>query len=127
TSSGSTISGEGVFRSTKKGTYKVKAVQSLSGGVRLTDSVNVIVGAVPGEVITVDPVAPAISKGAKRLFEAKGHLSDGSVTTPVVNWKASGGSIDTTGVYTAGSLTGTYPLAATLNDGSLTGGTAVTV
>ena len=124
---GSTISTQGVFRSTKKGNYKVRAVQSLASGAKLIDSVTVVVGAVAGEVITVDPVAPTLSKGASRLFEAKGHLPDGTVTTPVVNWRASGGAIDTSGVYTAGTSTGTYPLAATLNDGSLTGGTAVTV
>src|ERR1041385_4533745 len=127
TSAGSTISGDGWFRSTKKGSYKIRGVQSLAGGVRLTDSVTVVVGPVPGEVITVDPIAPTLSKGAPRRFEAKGHLPDGTVTAPLVNWRASGGAIDTAGVYTAGSSTGTYPLAATLNDGSLTGGTAVTV
>src|ERR1051325_8482530 len=127
TSAGATISTQGSFRSTKKGTYKVRAVQSLSAGVKLIDSVNVIVGSVPGEVITLDPVAPSVSKGASRRFLAKGHLPDNTPTTPVVNWKASGGTVDTTGVYTAGTSIGTYPLAATLNDGSLTGSTAVTV
>jgi hypothetical protein len=104
----------------------VKAVQSLSGGIRLRDSVKVVVGALPGEVITLDPVGPTISKGGSRRFAAKGILTDGTVMTPVVQWNATGGTVDTGGVYTAGITTGTFQLAATL-DGSLTGATPVTV
>ncbi|HEV8355728.1 MAG TPA: hypothetical protein VGQ17_03075, partial [Gemmatimonadales bacterium] len=126
TSSGSTISSGGLFRSTKTGIYMVKAVQSLSGGIRLRDSVKVVVGALPGEVITLDPVGPTISKGGSRRFAAKGILTDGTVMTPVVQWNATGGTVDTGGVYTAGITTGTFQLAATL-DGSLTGATPVTV
>ncbi|HEV2083688.1 MAG TPA: hypothetical protein VGR09_01285, partial [Gemmatimonadales bacterium] len=60
-------------------------------------------------------------------FAALAKLSDGTSTSIKVNWSASGGTIDSTGKFTASSTPGTYNVVATTVSGTLRDTAAVTV
>ena len=50
----------------------------------------------------------------------------GTPNTSVV-WKASGGTISSGGLYTAGQTTGSYSVTATLSGGTMAGSAAVSI
>jgi len=60
-------------------------------------------------------------------FAALAKLSDGTSTSIKVNWTASGGTIDSTGKFTAYSRPGTYRVIATTPTGAMGDTAAVTV
>ena len=65
--------------------------------------------------------------GATQSFTATGHYSDGSTASVAVNWTATGGTISSSGLYTAGSVAGNYQVVATQQDGSISKAAAVTL
>ena len=54
-------------------------------------------------------------------------MSDGSTSSVAVTWSATGGSVSSGGLFTAGSTAGTYEVRASQQGGSITGTAAVTV
>jgi hypothetical protein len=126
TTSGGTINSDGVFSSSLSGTFKV--VGRGRGWKNADTSVVIVVPPSPGLVrIAVTPGTATIETGATHAFTATGYLTDGSTAQVGVVWAATGGDVDPSGAYTAGSAAGSYRVIATSTSGSLADTSAVTV
>lgn len=68
--------------------------------------------------IVVTPATASLQTGGTQQFSATATLSDGSTqTNPSVTWSATGGTINTTGFYTAGSSAGSFRVIAASGNG----------
>lgn len=77
--------------------------------------------------VVVSPDPAKVAAGSTVRFAAMGVLNDGSrVETPVV-WLATGGTIDSTGLYTAGKSSGNFRVSAKSVSAELADTAAVTV
>jgi hypothetical protein len=102
------------------GTYTFKAV---SGDVELTIVANVIQAAA---TLSVTPGSTALSVNATQRFQLSAQDQFGRPFTPtVVTWSATGGSIDSSGLYTAGTRSGTFTITAQV--GNVRGTARVTI
>jgi hypothetical protein len=85
----------------------------------------------PGPTITALVVTPATAglvSGAIQQFTVSATLSDGTTQpNPAVTWTATGGSVTTHGLYTAGVTGGTFRVSATQSGGTVTGSADITV
>lgn len=63
--------------------------------------------------IVVSPETTTLETGESRQFSASLRNSSGTEVSGAVSWQASGGSVDETGLYTAGSSAGSYFVTAT--------------
>lgn len=126
---GGTVSSTGVYRAgATAGTFRVIATDSISGKAD-TATVTIAVPAATLTSITVTPASVSLQSGASQQFAAAGRLTDGSSSPVTVTWVAAGGTISNTGLYTAGPVTGSYPVigahaASGLADTVLVGVTA---
>ncbi len=77
--------------------------------------------------IDLSPASATMQAGATQQFSATGHYSDGSTTSVAVTWSATGGTVSSAGVYTAGTVAGTYQVVATEQGGSISKAASVTV
>lgn len=85
---------------------------------------------VPLAAITVTPTPVTLATGTNQQFTAVGTDPAGNVITITPNWSvaAGGGSINsTTGLFTSGTLAGTYTNTAVASVGSIQGTATVTV
>jgi hypothetical protein len=78
------------------------------------------------QAVLVTPDGQTLQAGATRQYQAAGILSDGDTTDVTVAWSATGGTITTGGLYTAGQTAGSFIVVATAQDG-LADTVAVTV
>lgn len=69
--------------------------------------------------LDVTPNSVGVMAGYTYQFVVSGKWSDGSTTTPLVTWSAIGGTISSTGLYTAGLASGSYYVTATQQGGTL--------
>lgn len=78
--------------------------------------------------VTVSPssVSLTASTGTQQ-FTATAHYNDGSTASVPVTWTASGGTITSSGFYTAGSTTGTFAVHATAVSTGLVGTATVNI
>jgi hypothetical protein len=115
---GGTITSSGSYTAgSAAGSYRVIAYNSKLAD---TSAVTIADGSVAVTSISVSPTYDTLAPGTLQKFVATGRRSDGSTIASVpVKWKATGGTIDTTGVYKAASTTGDYQVIATQVDGSL--------
>jgi hypothetical protein len=79
------------------------------------------------ESITVAPSTVTLAAGASQSFAATGHFSDNSTESVAATWSATGGTITSAGVYTAGTTPGEYRVIATAQGGALADTAAVTI
>ena len=79
--------------------------------------------------ITVTPASPTLTAGNTQQFTAVGKDANGNVVSITPTWSVSGGAgtIDSNGMFTAGSTAGTFANAITATSGSVSGSTSVTV
>lgn len=77
--------------------------------------------------ITVSPGTATIEVEATQQFTASGTLSDSSSSSVTVSWSATGGSINSSGLYTAPEDAGTYTITATESTSGFTDTATVTV
>ena len=77
--------------------------------------------------IDLSPASASLQVGATQQFTATGHYSDGSTAGVAVTWLASGGTISSSGLYTAGAVAGNYQVVATEQGGSISKAAAVTL
>ena len=133
TASGGTIDTSGVFVAAAADTYEVHARRAGLDGHSI-----VVVSASPETPVPPSPpvtlAAIEVTPGALRVpprgtqqFSAIGRLSNGNTATVRVNWTASGGSITTGGLYTAGSTAGTFRVIAVRQGDTQADTSAVTV
>jgi parallel beta-helix repeat protein len=126
TTSGGTISADGVFSATSPGKYKLEGRGR--GGKKGDTTTVIVIDSVPNlTALILSPDTATVQPAQSRQFVAKGELSDGSTTAVGAVWKASGGSIDAGGNYVAGTTSGHYHVIATNVSGSLADTAAVFV
>lgn len=103
-------------------------VRATSGTIFGTATVNVTVG--PVATITVTPNPATLAIGAQQTFTAVGRDAGGNVVpiTPVWSVTNGGGTINaTTGVFTAGTIPGSYTNTVRATQGSIFGTATVNV
>jgi hypothetical protein len=69
--------------------------------------------------ISLSPTSATLAPGSTQQFSISSHSTGGSVGTVTVTYSATGGTITSSGAYTAGSTAGTYRVIAALTDGSM--------
>jgi subtilisin family serine protease len=124
---GGTINGTGLFTAgTVAGTY-TNTVTASSGGVTGAATVTVTPGPVASIVVTPNPASVAV--GATQQFTAAGQDAFGNAVSITPAWSvvAGGGTIDGSGLFTAGTVAGTYTNTVTASSGGVTGTATVTV
>lgn len=77
--------------------------------------------------ITVAPSPVSLIPGSTQQFVATGHYSGGGTGAVIVTWSATGGTITSSGLYTAGSTAGAFQVTATVTGGSIAGSSNVTI
>lgn len=115
---GGTIDTAGAFTAdTTAGTF-ANTVTAKSGSISGTASVTVLPG--PLETITVSPPSSSLAIGAQQTFTAVGHDTYNNVVAITPNWLvvSGGGSIDSSGVFTADTVAGTFTQTVLARQGS---------
>lgn len=106
--SSGTISTTGLYKApTTPGTYTVTATTLATPQKSAQAIVTVTADAQPQETVTLTPKQVTLASGTQQQFTATTLLNKG------VNWTATGGTISTTGLYTAPATPGTYTVRAT--------------
>jgi hypothetical protein len=124
---GGTLSQNGAFTAgALEGTFKVVA-SAVGLGLADTATVTIAASAPTLTSLSVAPKPATVQAGGSVQFVAQGTWSNGSISQPLVTWTATGGSISTSGLYTAGSVGGTYRVIATHQGGTLADTASVTV
>lgn len=77
--------------------------------------------------VVLTPETAALQTGATKQFAVIGRMSDGSSTAVSPTYTASGGSITGGGLYTAGTVAGTYRVIATVEGGLLADTASLTI
>lgn len=124
---GGTVSQTGLFTAPgTAGTYRV--VVAHNGGT-LRDTATVTVTTAPPTLtsLTISPDAVILSPGATRQFSTSAVWSNGTTTTPPLNYTTNGGSVTTAGLYTAPTAAGTYRVIVWHVGGSRSDTATVTV
>src|SRR6185295_7661216 len=89
--------------------------------VVVTKAKRVIIG------LNVTPTAPTLAPGAPQQFYVSGTLSTGGGSGADVAWSATGGTINSKGLYVAGSRAGKYRVVARLEQGTVADTAVVTI
>jgi hypothetical protein len=115
--SGGTINSTGWFRPDGVGDFRVRAFATSKPS--LTDSVHVASYNLVGGIARLEvlPSVVGVPRGATQQFVAHAILNDGSTVTPTVAWSAAGGTISSSGLFTASGPTGNAAVTATLGAG----------
>ena len=124
---GGTISSTGLFTAGSTAGTFANTVRATSGTISGTASVTVIAGALSTIVVSPSPSPLAIN--ATQQFTAVGRDAGNNVVaiTPVWSVVASGGSISSTGLFTAGTLAGTFANTVRATSGAIFGSTTVSL
>ena len=113
TATGGTIDKGGVYRAgNTPGSYRVIATKK--NGTR-ADTANVTVIATPAiqlQSFTVTPSSDILGAGQTRQFSATLSWSDGQAHPSNISWVSAGGTITQNGLYTAGTVAGTFLVIA---------------
>ena len=124
---GGVISGTGLFTAgTVPGVYTA-TVQATNGGISGTATVTVVVGALASINVTPNPDTTAAN--ATQQFTAVGMDGGGNVIAISPTWSvvASGGSIGSSGLFTASAAAGVFTNTVRANSGSISGFATVVV
>jgi hypothetical protein len=124
---GGTVNSSGLFTAGDSAATFTNTVKVAVGSVSATSSVTVTAGALAA--IHVTPASVSIAAGATQQYVAAAVDAHGNaVAIPDRVWSvaAGGGTIDTSGLFTAGAA-GTYANTVTATSGSMSGTASVTV
>jgi subtilisin family serine protease len=124
---GGTIDGNGLFTAgTVAGTY-TNTVKASSGGVSGTATVTVTAGPLASVVVTPNPAT--VQVGGTQQFTATGRDANGNTVSITPTWSvvAGGGTIDGSGLFTAGTVAGTFTNTVTATSGGIAGSATVTI
>ena len=124
---GGTISTGGRYTAgNTAGTYRV--IATVTGGTLADTSTVTVTAPLPVlQQLILTPATATVQAGATQQFSVSGKLSDGSTSSVTATYNATGGTITTGGLYTAGNTAGTYRVIATVTGGTLADTSAVTV
>lgn len=118
-----TVTGAGLVTGMGAGTANVTAT---ANGKSKSAPITVTATAPPTlSSLTLSPASATLAAGATQSFTVAGTWSSGSTTAPAVTYSATGGSITSSGVYTAGTTAGTFRVVAT--SGSKSDSSVVTI
>lgn len=110
---------------TTPGTYRVILAQ-VGGPAR--DTAMVTVPAPQLTSLVISPKTASLAAGATQQFTASANWSTGATTLPPVTWSViGGGTVSSTGLYTAPGAAGTYRVVVAHNGGTLRDTATVTV
>ncbi len=124
---GGTISGSGLYTAASSGgNFRVIATQT---GGTLADTSTVTVTAPPPVLtaIVLSPATATVQSGGTQQFSVTGVWTNGGSGVPAVTYTATGGTITSNGLYTAGGNTGGFQVIATQVGGTLADTSAVTI
>jgi hypothetical protein len=132
---GGSVTQDGVYTAgTTGGAFRVIAKQS---GGTLADTTAVTIsetstsppptGSPSVTAITLSPASVTLSPGGIQRMTATAKLSDGATSPANVTYQATGGSITSDGLYTAGQTAGTFRVIAMQSGGPLADTAVVTV
>ena len=124
---GGTINASGLFTAgNTPGVYNA-TVQAASGGLSGTANVTVVIGALATIVVTPNP--DTLLTGATQQFTAVGKDAGNNTVaiTPVWTVTNSGGTINASGLFTAGGVAGTFANTVRATSGSIFGTATVVV
>ena len=124
---GGTIVSSGVFTAgSVPGLYANTVVGSV-GSISARASMTIIPGPLASIVVTPTPVVLGI--GTTQQFTAEGRDAVGNIVPFAGTWSvvAGGGAVDGNGVFTAGTVVGTYANTVQASSGGLKGTATVTV
>jgi hypothetical protein len=124
TATGGTIDASGKYTAGGvNGSYRVIATAASSPKAD-TSIVNISGGTSTPVLaaVVLNPMDVSLNPGMTTQFAVSGKMSDGATVPVAVTYTATGGTIDASGKYTAGSANGTYRVIAT----AVTGGKADT-
>jgi hypothetical protein len=111
---------------TKAGSYTFTVTITDACSATTTSSVIVTVNQTP-TTITVAPASATVVAGGTQQFSATVKDQFGAIFSPTLTWSVNGGgTIDSTGLFTAGSVAG-GPFTVTASAGSASGTAAVSV
>ena len=114
---GGTISSTGAYKAGNTSGY-FRVIGRSANGKADTSDVTIPTTASTINSILVTPATATVAAGAAQQFAVSAKLIDGStLATPSVTWSATGGSVSTSGRYTAGSTAGTYRVIARSSNG----------
>jgi hypothetical protein len=125
--SGGTISATGLFTAgVAIGTF-ANTVKATSGTISGTASVTVTAGALA--TMTLTPPTVTLPAGAPQQYTAVGKDAGGNVVVVAPTWSvvASGGTVNTTGLFTAGVTGGTFANTVKATSGAVSATATVTV
>lgn len=118
----------GLFTAGATGGTFTNTVQATSGAASGTTSVTVTGGVLAS--ITVTPSTVSLSAGGTQAYTAVGHDASNNVVAITPEWTvvAGGGTIDAgTGMFTAGTVAGTFTNTVQATSGAISGTASVTV
>lgn len=124
---GGSMNGTGVFLAgPTPGTFE-NTVQVTSGGMVGRATMTVTAGSLAS--ITVSPNPATMAVGAERQFVAVGRDAGGNVVNFIPTWSvvAGGGTVNSTGGFTAGTVSGTFVNTIQASHQGLTGSATITV
>jgi hypothetical protein len=129
TATGGVIDVGGLYKAgSTPGTYKVIATHVSTGKA---DTVAIGVTAAVTQSIRLSPSSLSLSTGMTKQYAVTATMSDGSTATPAgVSYSTTGGSISSTGLYTAPTSGGNFTVTARLaniNGGSFSSSSSVSV
>jgi hypothetical protein len=125
---GGTISTSGLFTAGDSAATFTNTVVATSGVASAASTVSVLAGALSS--ITVTPATVSLAAGATQQYSAVGADAHGNavaITDRVWAVAAAGGTIDSSGLFTAGTTAGTFASTVTATSGTITGAGSVTV
>ncbi len=125
TANGGSITPGGAFTAAQSGIYTVSAETVL--GLRGSATVFVRARLHSLQRITLNPRSSTLGYGATATYTVTGLYTDGTSGQPEVAWSATGGSVNSAGVFTAGSQAGSYQVVARNAQGTLADTAAVTI
>ncbi len=114
---GGDVDPSGVYTAGRAGgSYRVIATTT-SGTLADTASITININEPAPTLarVIVSPTSTSLTTGTSKQFKAYGHDSAGDSVAVTASFTATGGTISSTGLYTAGQSAGTYRIVATSN------------
>ncbi|HZE74812.1 MAG TPA: hypothetical protein VE091_05850, partial [Gemmatimonadales bacterium] len=109
---GGSVSATGAYTAgSTAGSFRV--IATAQGGLADTSAVTISVPAPTLASITLSPGSVSLGTGTTQQFSVSGTLSDGTTTSVSATYSATGGTISTAGLYTAGTTPGSFRVIAT--------------
>jgi hypothetical protein len=128
TATGGTVGTSGLYTApATAGTYRVIGRETASG-LADTSTITVASAAAPtlGKLV-LTPATASVQTGGTLQFTATGTYSDGTSKAAAATWSATGGTVSTGGLYTAGQTAGTFRVIAVAQGSTKADTSAVTV